>query len=140
VVKKHYICSKSIQYSTYTSFRRLAWNFLQRLCEWFWIKILNYGILCIALQKGKQGEFRISYRPNWGKEYSYHSDETRRNLNENFAPDKFQNLSLNDAINLEFLKVIPEELQFVKMLFDLSKLSLAFLTMIWLKFRMIKYF
>jgi hypothetical protein len=36
-----------------------------------------------------------------GKEYSYrHSDETRRNLNENFAPDKFQNLSLNDAINL----------------------------------------
>jgi hypothetical protein len=84
-----------------------------------------------VLQKGKQGEFRISYRPTEGKEYSYrHSDETRRNLNENFAPDKFQNLSLNDAINLEFLKVIPEELQFVKMLFDLSKLSLAVLTMI----------
>jgi hypothetical protein len=57
-------------------------------------------VYCIAKKENKES---LGYHIDRteGKEYSYrHSDETRRNLNENFAPDKFQNLSLNDAINL----------------------------------------
>lgn len=60
------------------------------------------GYCVLHCKKGKQGE-SLGYHIDRteGKEYSYrHSDGTRRNLNENFAPDKFQNLSLNDAINL----------------------------------------
>lgn len=60
------------------------------------------GYCVLHCKKGKQGE-SLGYHIDRteGKEYSYrHSDETRRNLNENFASNKFQNLSLNDAINL----------------------------------------
>jgi hypothetical protein len=79
----------------------------------------------------------------------YHIDRTegiflssfgwdQEKLKRELRPDKFQNLSLNDAINLRVSEGYTGGTAIVKMLFDLSKLSLAVLTMIWLKFRMIQ--
>jgi hypothetical protein len=67
-------------------------------------------VYCTA-KKGKQGEFRIYIDRTEGKNILIVIRMRPGKLKRELRSDKFQNLSLNDAINLRVLKVIPEELQ-----------------------------